>query len=272
MSRGARALTFVLYGVVVALGLGVAQWMRVSFVRSHEAAGLADRAEAVEREAAVVAERARLARDLHDVVAHHVSLIAVRAETAPYTVPNLSPAGRTLLAAIADDSRRALDELRGVLGILRRSGEDPALAPQPTAGDVALLVESARDGGDDIEWEPVDLAGVEPAAGYAAYRVVQEALTNARRHAPGARVLLETLIEGPGDLVVRVGNPATGMGTGEGRGLAGMRERVEALGGRLTVDPVARRGLRRGADPRGCVRGWVRPEPGSASSSPTTSP
>lgn len=250
----ALALTFLLYAVAVTLALATARWMRSSYLRTREAAGLAARADDVEREAAVLGERARLARDLHDVVAHHVSLIAVRAETAPYTVPDLSPAGRTLLAAIADDSRRALDELRGVLGILRRSGEDPAPAPQPTASDIALLVESARDGGDDIEWEPADLSVVETPAGYAAYRVVQEALTNARRHAPGTRVLLETLVEGSGDLVVRVGNPATGAAAGEGRGLAGMRERVEALGGRLTVDRSADAVFVEARIPRGAAR------------------
>lgn len=199
----------------------------------------------VDREG-VVAERARLARDLHDVVAHHVSLIAVRAETAPYTHPDLGPSARTVLADVATDARLALDELRGVLGILGRAGQDER-APQPTWEDVPALVERAGSTGVEVVLRrtgsrPVECA-VDGAVGYAAYRVVQEALTNARRHAPGAAVVVGLDAgSAPADPVVVVVRSGLGTGrqadtTGSGRGLAGMRERVEGLGGRLSVGP-----------------------------------
>ena len=168
--------------------MGLAAWrLRVSGQRELERKALAARSGEVEQQAAVVEERARLARDLHDVVAHHVSLIAVRAETAPYTHPDLDPQARSVLGDIAADARLALDELRGVLGILGRSGAVER-APQPTWSDITALVERTRSAGVDIEMIGDTSAEVGPSAGYAAYRVVQEALTNARKHAPGARV------------------------------------------------------------------------------------
>jgi signal transduction histidine kinase len=228
-----RVITFGAYVVAVLICLGIALWMRRSAVTARRSAQLRARSEEVERASAVVGERARLARDLHDVVAHHVSLIAVRAETAPYTVPDLPPAARSLLAEIAADSRQALEELRGVLGILRRADDSPELAPQPTAGDIAALVEQARGAGASIEWETADLGDISPTAGYVAYRVVQELLTNARRHAGSAVVHLSTE-QRDGGLTVRATNAVDGPIT-EGGGLVGMRERVEGLGGRVTV-------------------------------------
>lgn len=215
------------------LGLGLV--LRRSAAREMQRRRLAAREDEVADHAAVVAERARLARDLHDVVAHHVSLIAVRAETAPYTEPELGDAGRRVLSDVAADARLALDELRGVLGILGRAGEAER-SPQPSLADVAALVERTRRSGQDVTLVGDVRATVGGGAGYAAYRVVQEALTNARRHAPGAAV--EVAVEVTSRLLeVRVSNPVaeapTGLGTG--RGLVGMRERVEALGGRLRI-------------------------------------
>ncbi len=197
---------------------------------------------AVTRDAAVLDERARLARDLHDVVAHHVSLIAVRAETAPYSVTDLGAGGRQVLADIAEDARRALDELRGVLGVLRRASDDPALAPQPTAADIPALVARAAASGEQVRWthEPDGLDTIPPPIGYAGYRVVQEALTNARRHAPGRPVEVTCRPGGRGmwlRVVTDVGRP---LGSpAPGRGLTGARERVEALEGRFAAGPVA---------------------------------
>ena len=200
------------------------------------------------------AERARLARDLHDVVAHHVSLIAVRAETAPYTEPDLPEAHRPVLQEIAGDARRALDELRGVLGVLQRAEDQPELAPQPTLRDLPDLIDRAYRAGDRVVAYGVDGAWIVPdTVGYVAYRVVQEALTNARRHAPRAPV--EVRVERDGDeLVVTVANEAPSdarawLGTsdvseGDGLGLAGMTERVEALGGILVAGPAADGGFR----------------------------
>ena len=228
----------------------------------------ATRSVEVEEQSQVTAERARLARDLHDVVAHHVSLIAVRAETAPYTHPSLPVEARTVLAEIASDARRALDELRGVLGILGRStGGDRT--PQPSWDDVAALVDRAASSGERVTLVGVPVAQLaadtDAALGYVAYRVVQEGLTNARRHAPGAAATVR--LERTGALaVVSVVTAATGGASWQaddeptapitpvapvtrplpsgtpsprepGHGLAGMRERVEALGGRLVAGP-----------------------------------
>ena len=238
---GDRWWTAAMFGLAVAAALGIAQLLKRTWWSSQRAAGLEARAADVERESTVLSERARLAHDLHDVVAHHVSLIAVRAETAPYTVPDLSPAAATLMSAIADDSRRALDELRGVLGVLRRS-EDPgagdrAPAPQPGAGDLERLVEEARAAGSPVALEASGLCDVPAATGYVVYRVVQEALTNARRHAPGAPV--EVVARAAGDVVeVTVANASPRPLGPAGGGLTGMRERVEALGGTFAVTHV----------------------------------
>ncbi|WP_310961446.1 sensor histidine kinase [Nocardioides terrisoli] len=242
----------VIYTVVLLLVLAAAAWMRVAGVREGERRALAARSGEVEDHAAVVAERARLSRDLHDVVAHHVSLIAVRAETAPYTSPDLQPEARAVLADIAADARLALDELRGVLGILGRAAGEPDRAPQPTWADIGALVERTRTAGVDITVQGDLGVTVGAASGYAAYRVVQEALTNARRHASGMPVAVH--LESTGALLVvrvstsgrtgvrpdvetRGSGAGSAQGVGTGQGLVGMRERVEALGGRLVAAP-----------------------------------
>jgi len=201
-------------------------------VRSRVEVAETEAHEAFEAEAAT-SERARAARDLHDVVAHHVSLVAVRAESAPYVHPELDATARAVLGDIANDARDALDELRQVLTILQRAGhEDAPRLPQPGSADVASLVADARAAGQDVELaEPVPTL---PAAqGYVVYRAVQEALTNARRHAPGRVVRVEVAVRS-GVVGVRVTNPLADAGSGTpdaGRGLLGMRERAEALGG-----------------------------------------
>ena len=235
-------VTFGMYVAAVVLAYGLALWMRSSALQARRLHTLDARAGAVEDRASVVEERARLARDLHDVVAHHVSLIAVRAETAPYTSPDLSSDARAVLAEIAGDARSALDELRGVLGVLRRSdGVDgdaaPAeLAPQPDLAGVAALVDRVRAAGVEVRLDGDLRAPVSGPVGYVAYRVVQEALTNARRHAPGSAVTVAVLGEGD-RLRVRVANRYLDQtsAAGGGSGLVGMRERVEALGGRLAA-------------------------------------
>jgi signal transduction histidine kinase len=240
MDHEAQMTTLLLYLAAVAAVVLGAWVLRRSAESEQERRSLVARSDQVEEQAAVVEERARLARDLHDVVAHHVSLIAVRAETAPYTHPQIGDEARGVLGDIAADARLALDELRGVLGILGRSGAAER-APQPTWSDIAALVERTRSAGVDIEVVGDATAEVGPSAGYAAYRVVQEALTNARKHAPGARVtvdldatskLLTVLVSTPLDASARATDGSGGLG------LAGMRERVEGLGGRLLSGPV----------------------------------
>lgn len=212
--------------------------------RSSEATVLMLRATEVESAAA---ERARLARDLHDVVAHHISLVVARADGAPFQFPRIDDDARRVLRAIGDDARDALGELRQVLAVLQRSEDaDPvARAPQPTAADALALVEQAREAGQQVfvTAATADVAAQLPASvGYALYRAAQEALTNARRHAPNQPV--ELSFTRVGDVAgLMVSNPLA-PGTVHsrsdlstpGRGLIGMRERVEALGGTLAVD------------------------------------
>lgn len=241
LSYGAGESVGVVYVVAFGLLLAFALWLRSVAMREEQRVRLVAHEGAVTAQGAVVAERARLARDLHDVVAHHVSLIAVRAETAPYTEPDLEPAGRRVLAEVAAEARLALDELRGVLGILGRAGEAER-APQPNLADVAALVERTRRSGQEVRLTGDVQAPVGAAAGYAAYRVVQEGLTNARKHAPTAPVDVEVAATTQ-LLEVRVANPVAGPAAelGSGRGLVGMRERVEALGGRLRVQAAGER-------------------------------
>lgn len=195
----------------------------------------------------VVTERTRVARDLHDVVAHHISLVAVRAESARFTIKGLPDEGRTAFADIADEARGALGELRQILTVLQRSdgegvpedGSAPRM-PQPGSTDIPDLVQAATQAGQRVELVGA-VPELPPSEGLALYRMVQESLTNARRHAPGAPVTIEIGEEGDG-YRVRISNPTTTRDPADdaaaprpGRGLLGMRERIELLEGALTV-------------------------------------
>jgi signal transduction histidine kinase len=196
---------------------------------------------------AVLEERTRIARELHDVVAHHMSMIAVRAETAPFRVKALPDPARTEFAEIASAARGALTDMRRLLGVLRSEASAPDLAPQPGLDEVTELVELARQSGLAVHLRADDAGDAPPdGVALAAYRIVQEALANAARHAPGAAVEVE-LRPGPDALVVRVSNatPPPGAAPGgpaakapAGHGLTGMRERAATLGGALTAAPT----------------------------------
>jgi len=193
-------------------------------------------------------ERARIARELHDVVAHHISMIAVQAETARETTPGLPAAGAQWLAEIAGTARAGLTEMRRLLGVLREdAGGAGARHPQPGLPQLAELIDAAREtsgaGVRLIVSGPV--APFDSSVELAAYRIVQEALTNARRHAPGTAVdvelrygegtlLLQVRDNGPGPPVGHLtgGNGHNGAGS-PGYGLTGMRERATAAGGSL---------------------------------------
>ncbi|MFB4278742.1 sensor histidine kinase [Nonomuraea sp. MTCD27] len=195
-------------------------------------------------------ERARIARELHDVVAHHISMVAVQAETARLAVPGMPAAGAERLSAIGDTARAALTEMRRLLGVLREDAEaEPTWRPQPglRLDELNELLDEAREASGSgvrliLRGAPVEL---DPGVELAAYRIVQEALTNARRHAPGAAVDVE--LDYTGDtlhLAVRDNGPgprATGAGgaeVGGGHGLSGMRERATAVGGELRTGPA----------------------------------
>jgi signal transduction histidine kinase len=184
-------------------------------------------------------ERARIARELHDVVAHHISMIAVQAETARLTTPGMPAAGAQRLSEIGDTARAGLTEMRRLLSVLREDAQAEAADRQPQPGLEQLpgLVDEARESTGAgyrliISGAPVT---VDPGVGLAAYRIVQEALTNTRRHAPGAAVDVEVRYgDGGLRLVVRDNGPGPQRTTPPGgHGLPGMRERAAAVGGEL---------------------------------------
>jgi signal transduction histidine kinase len=187
---------------------------------------------------AVLQERARVARDLHDVVAHSMSMVVVRAQTARYRLPAVDEAAAAEFTEIGEAARQALAELRGVLQVLR-TDDGAELRPQPTAADVDdLLAATARAGVDLTVTSSGDPAALGAAATASLYRILAEALANASRHAAGAPVAV-TLDHGDDAVRLRVahgpGRDATGPGSG--LGLPGMRERAAAVGGELTVGP-----------------------------------
>ena len=189
-------------------------------------------------------ERARISRELHDVVAHHISMIAVQAETARLTTPDMPAAGQQRLSAIGDTARAALTEMRRLLGVLREDAQTGAgdRLPQPGLQQLNGLLDDARDASGAQTrlivrgWLPA----VDPGVELAAYRIVQEALTNARRHAPGAAVDVELRYAGDA-LQVRIRDNGPGpppASAPSGHGLVGMRERAAAVGGELHAGPA----------------------------------
>ncbi|CAM5538983.1 two-component sensor histidine kinase [Streptomyces avidinii] len=189
-------------------------------------------------------ERSRIARELHDVVAHHMSVISIQAQVAPHLVENPSEELKENLAGIRENALEALTELRRVLGVLRSEHpDDPATRqhPQPTLAELEGLVDNVRGAGLDVTTE---IAGIRrpltPGVELTAYRIVQEALSNALRHAPGSRVEVG-IAYGPRDLHLCVANTAptrtAPSSPGAGHGLLGMRERAGMLGGELAAGP-----------------------------------
>ncbi|HEV7758810.1 MAG TPA: histidine kinase [Acidimicrobiales bacterium] len=187
-------------------------------------------------------ERVRIARDLHDVVAHHVSVIAVQAEAAQEVLATRPDRAQAAMGHVADTARTALGELRRVLGVLR---SDAALTPQPDLAAVGELVASVRSAGLPVTLRtvPDPARPVDAVVGLTTYRIVQEALTNVLKHAGPCRAVV-TLDHSDTDLVVTVTDTGrgaasgTGDGTGPpGQGLVGMRERVAVLGGRFAAGP-----------------------------------
>jgi signal transduction histidine kinase len=190
-------------------------------------------------------ERARIARELHDVVAHHISMIAVQAETARLTTPGMPAAGAQRLSEIGDTARAGLTEMRRLLGVLREDAPEEVAErhPQPGLQQLNELLDDVRDTSGAgarliVSGTP---AGLDPGVELAAYRIVQEALTNARRHAPGASVDVELhYTEEALRLRIRDNGPGPPVATPPGgHGLTGMRERAAAVGGRLRTGPAA---------------------------------
>jgi signal transduction histidine kinase len=187
-------------------------------------------------------ERARIARELHDVVAHHISMIAVQAETARLAPPGMPAEGAKRLLAIGDTARAALTEMRRLLGVLREdAGTVTTRQPQPGLEHLNELIDEARDSTAASTRLIVRgrVTSLDPGIELTAYRIVQEALTNARRHAPGAAVDVE-LNYAKATLRLRVRDNGPGPpsdASSSGHGLLGMRERAAMVGGALSAGP-----------------------------------
>nr|WP_269205427.1 histidine kinase [Motilibacter aurantiacus] len=202
-----------------------------------------ERARAAEAAAAVTAERNRIARELHDVVAHHVSLMVVQAEAGPVVVDRDPARAAAAFDSISATGKAALTEMRRLLGVLR-SDDGPAapLAPQPGLDRVGELLERARGAGLDVRLEVVgDVRPLPPAVELSAYRLVQEALTNAVRHAGPTRAVVRVAYA-PAALGLEVTDAGPGREVpaprgGAGLGLVAMRERVAVVGGTLVAGP-----------------------------------
>lgn len=227
-----------LYAMATVLVMGTALSLRIGAAQAAEQAALVAQRTKVENRATAVDERARLVRDLHDVVTHRISLIAVRAETAPYLQPDLDENTKAVLADVAHDARAAMDEMRDLLGVLHRTTDPAARSPQPGMEGITQLVADAQAAGAEVH-----VIGSPPtmseAVGNTAYRVLQEALTNARRHDHAGPTTVQWAMTGQDGILLRVTNPVgPGIPDGAvapGRGLSGMRERVELVGGTLNV-------------------------------------
>ncbi len=229
---------------VVLLPLAIGAWVRARAELMEALTERAERAEA-ERELlareAIATERTRIAREMHDAVGHRVSLMVLQAGAIEMAAADRDRVEQ-LACQVQVAGRQALDELRQAVGVLRDGEDDGApLVPQPGLDDLERLVEECRSAGMtvDLRREPADAPPVDAVVSRAAYRVAQEALTNAAKHAPGARVTV-TVERTPGRLVVRVVNGAPaepGRAGGGGFGLVGLGERVRTLQGVLRAEP-----------------------------------
>jgi signal transduction histidine kinase len=245
------ALIFVVAGTA-----GILSSTRRAYIDEVEArAALAESDRDRESSRSAAMERARIARELHDVVAHHVSLMAVQAEAAASLLPGHPADARRSVEIIGDTARQALTELRRLLGVLRSPAEELQTEPSPSLGELSAVLEKVRGAGVPVDFRlegtPYPLA---PGIDVTAYRIVQEALTNTMRHAPAASADV-TLCYEPGYITVsvadsgpaaggsaRVNGAATRLGLG-GFGLAGIAERVASCGGSLTTGPTGMGGF-----------------------------
>lgn len=197
-------------------------------------------------------ERNRLVRDLHDVVAHQMSMIVVQSQSAPYRLQGVTPAIHAEFDSLSDTAREALNQVRELLGVLRSDAEDGATTPVGT-DQIGPTLQAARRAGVDVSWSPQDVTAVsarlDDTTGVVLHRVLQESLSNASRHAPGSAVLVGLELDGDGGdqvwVTLTVDNgpaapdaivPPEHSG---GAGIQGMSARVRAVGGTFTALPAA---------------------------------
>lgn len=251
--RATAMIRPLILALLLCLLVGVGEAIRNRRERYREIS----RSVAARREAAAEAERLRIARELHDVLAHSLSQISVQAGVGLHLFDSRPDKARESLEAIKTTSGQALEEVRGVLGFLRSDGYD-ARSPEPDLSRIPVLVETYRRAGLDVAYENTLGHGVSPATGHALYRIVQESLTNAGRHAQASRVAIR-LAEDDGWFVLTVADDGRGRADDpitEGKGMLGMRERAELLGGRFATRETPGGGLTvearlpaRGAEP-----------------------
>ncbi len=265
--RAVPPLHWILGGLVIFCGTALIAWVLGDSMRYRRGYYLAleDRARQLEAERdaqaqiATAAERARIARELHDVIAHHVSVMVVQADGARYMLRADPDRAETAVAAISRTGRQALAEMRRLLGVLRAGDEISQLAPVPGLGQLRELLDEARNAGLSVGFA---LRGaprrLPEGAELAAYRVVQESLTNTRKHGGLAAAARVSLDYRPDGLLVEVTDDGLGAAAapdGAGHGLTGMRERMSMYGGTVEAGPLAGGGYR--------VTAWLPCPPGS---------
>jgi signal transduction histidine kinase len=211
-----------------ALIVGYALGLTVRARREHAA---------TERDQAVAAERLRIAREMHDVVAHSMSLIAVKAAVGNHVALDQPGEAREALRVIEETSREALAELRRMLGVLRDGTGVPALVPAPAIDDLRALAARAEQAGPVVDLAIDGLGELPGGVGQSVYRIVQEALTNVVKHA-GAATCRVRVTGGEGEVRIEVLDDGRGGDGVPGHGLIGMRERVAVYGGEFTAGPV----------------------------------
>lgn len=224
------------------------QRQRAAELTEHSA--LLARTRRLEVNAAVVAERTRIARELHDVVAHAISVMGIQASAARRTLAPEQEAQRSALLDVERLGREALEEMQRMLGVLRAEEDGEGTHPLPNLSQLSALAADARTAGlsVDLDEGPGELHRLPAGVQVTAYRIVQEALTNVRKHAPGSAVRI-ALARGPAGLEIAVADDGAGAGAGPvgepkpGHGLIGMRERVAMHAGTLYAGPSGERGF-----------------------------
>lgn len=223
---------------IVAFGLLV-RWLVIS---RRQLAHVEEVSELERARRAILEEKAHIARELHDIVAHHMSMIVVQAQSAPYRLPDMSDEARTEFASIGTTAREALNDVRSLLGVLRSDGELPENVPQPGLDRIDDLFDASRRAGVRLETATTGSpSGVTDGVGLTMYRILQESLANSARHASGADVearidwevgtVTVSVMNGPGE---RGGSTPD---HGGGNGIRGMAERATAVGGHLVAHP-----------------------------------
>ena len=228
-----------LVGVVAVLTVR----LRRTTQRNRELQAQLERDREAERALAAAQERARIAREMHDVVAHTLSVVVAQADGGRFAARTDPDAAARTLQTIADVSRSALAEMRSLLGVLRDADGDAELGPQPSIDDIPALVAQAREAGVEVGLVTTGTPRPLPiGAGLAVHRIVQEGLTNVRTHAgPQARAFVQLAWEADA-LVATIsddGRGAAASNDGNGHGLLGMHERAAMFGGTLTAGPKA---------------------------------